>query len=155
MTMPREETTPAEQLKDRFSRLDELIITTNGLLKSLIARLGGTTPGDGGGTPLPPVSEKATTLIVATIKFDVADKEYAWQFPPGMKTFSMHSRSGNAVRISHTQGTVTPSVEPYFTLKANTAYSQDDLNIKSIQPPPTFYFACSVATEVLEIIIGV
>jgi hypothetical protein len=141
---------PEENLGDRLSRSDELQVMMLKVLRAIAAKLGA--PVDGGGTP---ISEKASSLFIATVPLGTADNEVKWQFPVGMKTFVMHSRNGNAVRLATQPGLVTSSSEPYFTLKANTAYSQDDLNIGNVQPYPTFYLACAVANEVIEIIIGV
>lgn len=125
-------------------------------LNSLAAAIQGLGGGGGGSTPV--LSTRAKNLQTAVLPLGAANKEVSYQFSIGTKNFVIHARNGNEVRMSTQQGIVTvdPAVEsrdPRFTLKANTAYSQDDLNITDFTQ--TFYFACSVANEVLEIIIGV
>ena len=90
---------------------------------------------------------------VANILFPVADAEVKWQFPIGTKRFVMHTRGGAAVRLGTEPGVVAGSVNPYFTLKAGCSYNEDDLGIEDFNE--VFYFACSTAGEVLELIIGV
>jgi hypothetical protein len=158
MVIPKNSVIPNEQYFDRTSRQDELLVVQIGLLKAIAEKLGASVsvPGDGGSqTTIVSESDKSKNLAIITIPLGTADTEKRWQFPIGMKTFVMHSRNGNEVRMATHPGIVADSNEPYFTLKANTAYSQDDLNIGNIQPYPTLYFACPAADEVLEIIIGV
>jgi hypothetical protein len=119
-----------------------------------IAGLLGATPTPGSpGTP-PVVSDKIKHLSNGIVRFSVADTEYAYTFPVGTKAFVMHTRGGAAVRLSTEPGVVASGTQdPRFTLKANTAYDQEDLLIPDTGQ--TFYFACAVAGEVLEIIVGV
>ena len=150
---------PTEHFVDRYSRLDELMVVQVNLLREISAKLGITIPIPGGnGTGNPTQSERIKNLRVAVVPFPVADTEVPYVFAIGTKSFLMHSRSGNEIRMSTQQGIVaanpvTISQDPHFTLKANTVYNQDDLNIRDFTQ--TFYFACSTAGEVLEIIIGV
>jgi hypothetical protein len=139
---------PQEQLLDRLSRNDELIVLLLGTLRSIAERLGGTS----GGGPI--ASDKAVNLRITTIPLGLKDTEVKWQFTPGMKTFVLKTRNGNAVRMATDPGLVAISHDPFFTLNPLTVYSQDDLNIGNVQPYPTLYFACGVDNEVLELIIG-
>jgi len=144
-------TMPLEQFKDRFTRVDELLVMEIGLLRQIAARLGAPSGGDGG-TPAP--SDKAQRLRVATLQLGAANTETTWQLPPGINTFTLQSRGGNAVRMASQPGVVALSNDPYFTLKAGVVYSQDELDIALLQPAAVLYFSCSVANEVLELIIG-
>lgn len=115
-----------------------------------------TTPGSPGTTPV--VSDKIKHLSITNVQLPAANTEYVFTFPVGTQGFVMHARNGNIIRMSTEQGVVAsdPAVQsnnPRFTLKANTVYSQDDLNISDFLQ--TFYFACGTAGEVLEIITGI
>jgi len=87
-----------------------------------------------------------------TISLGTADTQTSYQFPLSMKSFVLHARNGNELRMATTSGKVAGSVDPYFTLKSNTSYDNGDLNLSAAQ---TVYFSCSVDNEVIEIIIGV
>jgi hypothetical protein len=79
-----------------------------------------------------------------------ADTEYDWEIPAGCKKFTMHCRDGTAFRISWLAGKVANSEEPYFTVKANTSYNEDNLDV---EPGTRLYLACSSAAKVIEIIV--
>jgi hypothetical protein len=98
-------------------------------------------------------ANKARHLQIAVIPFPTANTEVIWKFPLDTKRFTMHTRGGSAVRIANAPGLVAGSLDPYFTLKSYTAYSDEDLNIEDFTQ--TFYLACAVAGETLEIIMGV
>jgi hypothetical protein len=143
---------PPEQFWNRFSRTDELMVVLIEEIKKLNSGL----PSDGGGVP--GVSERIKNLQITVVPLGVANNEVKYQFALGTKSFIIHARNGNEIRMSTQQGVVsadpaTESRDPRFTLKANTNYSQDDLNIRDFTQ--TFYFACGAANEVLEIIISV
>lgn len=97
------------------------------------------------------MSEQSRNMSVVSVFMNSADTEYEFGLPASTKVFIIHSRNGNAVRMSHMKGLVAGSHDPYFTLKASTAYSQDDLDIQLGQ---IMYVACSIADEVLEALIG-
>lgn len=139
MANDKTETIPGSKPIDWFTRMDELQILLNVKLDSLLK--------------LARRADKAKHLQIATIPFITANTEVKWQFPLGTKRFVMHTRSGSAVRMATERGKVAGSQDPYFTLKANTAYSDEDFFIEDFSQ--TIYFACAVATEVLEIIMGV
>ncbi len=152
---------PQEHFSDRYTRSDELMIEVLKELRKVAAGIGGIVipdnPPSNGGV-ITPESERIKNLRITTLPMPTADTEYPYQFATGTKAFLMHARNGNEIRMSTQQGIVamdpaTESKDPRFTLKANTSYNQDDLNIRDFTQ--TFYFACSVASEVLEIIIGV
>ena len=151
---------PIEQVPDMFTRKDELLIQLDKTLRELLG--GAPVPpggGNGGGTP-PPINFPVTTskkLYVASIPLGAtANVEVRYQFPTGTKQFALHARNGNVIRIASEPGKVATSLDPYFTLKANTAFSTEEMEVLS-DPVNAFvwYFACSVASEVVEIIIGV
>lgn len=147
MSLAKDEEYPNEQFLDKFSRKDEIIIQLNESIRTLIQTISGITPAQN----LPPV--KVKYLMVVTVPLISMSTEYHYQFPVGTKRFDLHTRNGNAVRIATEPGKVAASNDPYFTLKADTAYSSEDLNI--IDFSQTFYFACDADGEVVEMILGV
>ena len=123
------------------------------LLQQILEKLG-TPSGDDGGTPPPTIKN----LRITTLPLGAANTEVEYQFVVGTKSVIIHARNGNEVRMASQQGIVAAdpavaSLEPRFTLKANVAYGQEDLNISDLTQK--LYFACGVANEVLEIIRGV
>ena len=99
-----------------------------------------------------------TSLRILTVPLGAANTEVKYIMPTGIKSFIMQARNNNEIRIATESGIVqyvpgTQSVDPRFTLKAGSSYSQENLNVNNFQQ--TFYFSCAVDNEVLEIIIGV
>lgn len=86
---------------------------------------------------------------IANIEMPSANTEYSHMLPKGCKKFLLHSRDGTAFRLAFEQGKVATSTPPYFTIKANTAYSEDNLDIRE---DTWFYFACASTGKVVEII---
>ncbi len=151
MSMGNRTPIPAENFLDNITRVDELLVIQVGLLKSIAAKLGVPTDGNPG-TPSDLGGIKNLQIVTLPLGAS-ANVEVPFQFAIGTKSFIIHARNGNAVRMATQQGVVAASQEPYFTLKAGTVYTQDDLLIRDFTQK--FYFACSVASEVLEIIQGV
>jgi hypothetical protein len=77
----------------------------------------------------------------------LADTEYSQALPAGTKKFSIKTRDGTAFRSAFVTGKVAGPVDPYNTIPASTAYSEDGLKLTSI----TLYLACAVAGKVAEI----
>ena len=99
-----------------------------------------------------------TSLRILTVPLGAANTEVKYIMPTGIKSFIMQARNNNEIRIATESGIVqyvpgTQSVDPRFSLKTGAAYTQEYLNVNNFQA--TFYFSCSTANEVLEIIIGV
>lgn len=142
---------PIEQAADVFTRRDDLLIQLDKTLRQILALTGGGS--GGGGTPVV-FPAKAQKLYTASVPLGVANTEVRWQIPAGTKQFGLHTRNGNAIRIASEPGKVAGSLDPYFTLKANTALECTELDIPGTADM-IWYFSCSVANEVVEIIIGV
>jgi hypothetical protein len=148
---------PIEQVGDILSRRDEILIQLDRTLREL---LGGVPvpPGGGNGGTIPPAAPiLSKNLYVVSVPLGAtANVEVRYQFPAGTKQIALHTRNGNAIRIASEPGKVAGSNDPYFTLKANNAYCTDNLN--TVGDPANvqaWYFACSVASEIVEIILGV
>lgn len=85
---------------------------------------------------------------VKNLHMTVANTEYSYQFPKGVKKFTLHCRDGTAFRLAFETGKVALPTEPYFTVLANVAYNEDNLDVEELH----IYFACAAATKVIEII---
>jgi hypothetical protein len=93
---------------------------------------------------------EAKHLSVVNLKLDTADKEYRFRFPSDTIGFTMQARNGNKIRWSDKPGIVSDAtMSPYFTMKIDTAYDDQELWITNFSQE--LYFACSIANEVLEI----
>ena len=96
--------------------------------------------------------KKVNDIRTFTFPLVTADKEYEVYLPKGVKFFTLHVRDGTAIRMSHLQGRVSGSEEPYFTLKANTSWDEQNVDVnRNIR----WYVACGSASKVVEVIAGV
>jgi hypothetical protein len=68
-------------------------------------------------------------IVIEIIPMRNADEEYTWKVPKYYSQFVMHARGANDVRISDKQNVVAASDEPYFTMKAGSSLSAEDLGI--------------------------
>ena len=89
---------------------------------------------------------------IINIELTTQDKEYSWQLPKNLKKFTLHVRDGTAIRLAMVADKVAGSNSPYFTLKANTAWSEDHLDIQS--DDVFLYMACGSAGKIVEILVG-
>jgi len=96
---------------------------------------------------------KVTRMSIVNIEMPTADKEYSWQLPKGLKWFTLHTADGTALRIATSSGKVAGSQRPYWTLKLDTSWSEENLDIQG--EDDFFYFACGSASKVVEIIVGI
>lgn len=85
---------------------------------------------------------------IKNVTMTLANTEYRYQFPKGVKKFLLHCRDGTAFRLAFRTGKVALPTEPYFSIPANGAYNEDNLDVKELH----IYFACGVAAKVIEII---
>lgn len=85
---------------------------------------------------------------IRNITMAVANTEYRYQFPKSVKKFTLHCRDGTAFRLAFQRGKVALPTEPYFTVLANVAYNEDNLDVEELH----IYFACGAAAKVIEII---
>ena len=85
----------------------------------------------------------------AILTMAAADTEYSYEFPENVERFSVQLRDPSvATRISAVAGKVATSADPYFTLPANSEWTEDNLFEPNTRK---FYFATANATMVLEI----
>lgn len=96
---------------------------------------------------LKPSGAKKPSII--NINIVAADTEYSHMLPKGCKRFTLHVRDGTAIRLSFIQGVVATPDPGYWTLKANTSWSESKLDIEA---DTWLYFACDSTGKVLEII---
>ena len=100
------------------------------------------------GNGLPPAGKPS----ISNIEMPSANTEYpdgGHPLPKGCKKFLLHCRDGTAFRLAFASGKVAGSTPPYFTIKANTAYSEDNL---SVEEDTWIYLACGSTAKVIEII---
>ena len=91
----------------------------------------------------------ATKPSIANIEMPSADTEYLHMLPKGCKKFLLHCRDGTAFRLAFKRGKVATPTQPYFTMKANTSYSEDNLDVEE---DTWLYLACGTASKVIEIV---
>ena len=96
-------------------------------------------------------NNKATRLIVYTIKMLEADKEYSQKLPEHTKGYTIQITDGTAFRLSTESGRVAKAKRPYWTVPTNTAYDEDNLDLCNY----TLYFASSTADRTIEIFVKV
>jgi len=85
---------------------------------------------------------------IVNVTMTNANQEYRYQFPKGVKKFLLHCRDGTAFRLAFSRGKVAGPTEPYFSVLANVAYNEDNLNVEELH----IYLACGVGAKVIEII---
>lgn len=100
------------------------------------------------------MEEKANKIAIANIKMPTADKEYPWALPTNCVSFVLHVRDATAIRIAVESGKVENSQPPFFTIKANTSLSSDELKVE-IKYGLKLFFACGTANKTIEAIMGV
>jgi len=93
-----------------------------------------------GGVTTPTIYHKAMA---------VADTEYSQVLAGMVRRFTVHTRDGTSFRLAFETGKVAAPVEPYFTVLANDAYREGNLEVKNL----TLYFACGVLGKDIEIIV--
>ena len=94
---------------------------------------------------------EATRLVVYTVKMEVADKQYSQRLPDHTKGFTIQITDGTAFRLSSESGRVAGANRPYWSVPANTAYDETDLDLTNT----TLYFASSTADKTIEIFVKV
>jgi len=86
-----------------------------------------------------------TTPVIYNKTMTTADTEYMQELPSDTRKFVTHCRDGTEFRLAFVAGKVATPTAPYLTIKANSAYSED--NIKSVIK---LHFACASAGKVIE-----
>jgi len=87
---------------------------------------------------------------IANVRIIDANTEYSHMLPKGCKKFTLHVRDGTAIRVSFRSGVVAKPNPGYWTLKANTSWSEDNLDIEG---DIWLYFACTSTNKVVELIL--
>ncbi len=100
------------------------------------------------------MENKSTKVTIANITMPSADKEYSWALPKGCQRFTLHTRDGTAVRVAVEPDKVATSQEPYWTVKANNSWSEEDLGI-DIETGLPLFFACGSAGKTVEVIMSI
>ena len=75
------------------------------------------------------------------------DEEYSQELPANAKAIEFRSRNGMDVRHSFTQGRVAGSTGAYQTLKTDTEYNKEHLNLNK----HILYFASSMGGDTVEL----
>ena len=91
----------------------------------------------------------AINPTIGTLHLLLADTEYYYTLPAGVKKFMAHTRDETPWRLAFTTGHVAAPTEPYYTVPANTRYYEDLI----IGTGSIYLFAASdVADKCLEVI---
>jgi hypothetical protein len=98
-------------------------------------------------TIIDPLSSASTTNEY-NVTLTNANTEYSQLLPSNTRKLIFQSRTNVVVRWAWTTGKVATPTAPYFTLKAGSAYFEDELKLSS----KTLYLASSTAGTVVEII---
>ena len=80
-----------------------------------------------------------------------ADTEYTHVLDDGCLTFLVHTRDESSFRLAFEVGKVATPLEPYFTIPANSGYSEFEV-MNQEQDLLTLYFASDSSGKVIEII---
>lgn len=102
------------------------------------------------GTPNTAPSETLYTGTLAEVTITNADTEYSFTVPEGTKKIEVHLRSQDedvTVRRAWVTGKVATPVSPYQSFNGAQEWVAEGLNLIG----KTLYFACSEASQVLEI----
>ncbi len=89
---------------------------------------------------------------VINIVMPAADTEYpdgGHILPKGCKRYYIHCKDGTAFRMAFETDKVADSVSPYLTVKTDSNYWEDNLNLED---EIIFYFASASTSKVIEII---
>ena len=91
----------------------------------------------------------AINPTIGTLNLLLADTEYYYTLPAGVKKFLAHTRDESAWRLAFVTGKVATPTEPYFTVPAGARYSEDLI----MGTGSIYLFAASdVANKCLEVI---
>ena len=80
-----------------------------------------------------------------------ADTEYNQELRLKCLTFLIHTRDESSFRLAFESGKVATPTEPYFTIPANSGYSEFEV-MNQEQDLLTLYFASDSTGKVIEII---
>ena len=80
-----------------------------------------------------------------------ADTEYSQELRLGCLTFLIHARDESSFRLAFEAGKVATPTEPYFTVPANSGYSEFEV-MNQEQDLLTLYFASDSTGKIIEII---
>ena len=94
-----------------------------------------------------------TRLVFIEVPLPSADTEYTWQLPLGLRTFTLQVRDGSPLRLAWEREKVVSSNPPYFTLKPDTFWTEQNLDIQNEKC--ILYIASRTAGKIVEIIAGI
>lgn len=90
----------------------------------------------------------ATTPAIYNVTMTNADTEYSQALPANTKKFIIQTRDGTEFRLAYVTGKVATPTAPWFTVRMNGTYSEDNLTCAA----QTLYFGCGDAAKIIEII---
>ena len=100
-----------------------------------------------------PAGTRPTKPQIYNVTMTEADTEYSQVLGKGCLTFLIHTRDESSFRLAFEAGKVATPVEPYFTVPANSGYSEFEItNDVSEDELLTLYFASGGAGKVIEVI---
>jgi len=100
--------------------------------------------------PYPPGTRPCIPKIY-NVTMTEADTEYSQALRRGCLTFLIHTRDESSFRLAFEKGKVAIPVEPYFTIPAESGYSEFEV-MNEEQDLLTLYFASDSTGKVIEII---
>ena len=95
-----------------------------------------------------PIVATAETPTIYNVTMTTADTQYSQALSAGVQKFIIHTRDGTAYRFAYVTGKVATPTAPYFSMPANSIYSEDLISGDA----KTLYFACASDAKVIEII---
>lgn len=84
-----------------------------------------------------------------TVGILLANTEYSFTLPVGVKKFFIHTRDESSFRLAFITGSVAASVEPFITVPAGSRYYEDLILGTAAR---LLYVASPVAGKCLEVI---
>lgn len=82
-----------------------------------------------------------------------ANTEYSIELPENTRKYLVHTRDESAFRLAFEPGKVAGSVEPFFTVLANTRYWEDLIQAIDVKEKAvTLYFATAALGSIIELV---
>jgi len=92
---------------------------------------------------------KRTVPTVKVIDIADANTEYKYEFEEGVQKLLFHMRDATDLRYAFEGGKVAGSTDPYMTLKANSDFNEDNLDIPT---GTTIYFSAAAGSKKVELL---
>ena len=100
-----------------------------------------------------PAGSRPSKPVIYNVTMTEADTEYSQILGEGCLTFLIHTRDESSFRLAFEAGKVATPVEPYFTVPANSGYSEFEITNDFLPDDIiTLYFASDSSGKVIEII---